>query len=466
MIRRPTPWFELEPRAIDGVPPPHDLNAEARICGALLQYPDFYEDTFPPLTPEHFFSGAHRLVAKACVELHERGAHIEQLAVYELLRDQQLLSQLGGAGALEELVSFVQGTRGLVEAKSAVNVVWNSYQRRQLALLCQQTAAAAFLGGVSTREIFADFEERSGQLVRVAARANDAPHVSEDLATFAGRISRNELPVLIPSGIVAYDSGVDMIRTRELSLVVAGTGVGKTSFGVGRCRAAAGAGFGCLYISTEMTREEIIQRMVSAESGVPVKQVRMYGALDLYQRPKVYAAMDRLRNLPIHIEAEPFGQSARSIRAQIRRLRGSMAARGVELRLVVIDYMQELRLSLGKSGTKAEGLYEAATELKQIAAEQHVHIMGLAQLTIDDKRPANWEPNLGDIADCRGLSKPASTVTFLHRKAPPAGEREPESYPVAMLGRKGRNSGRWRKSAYFHGPICRFEDDHDQHEAS
>jgi replicative DNA helicase len=316
------------------------------------------------------------------------------------------------------------------------------------------------------RELLDGIEQRTYELCRSASRAAEAQHVSEGLSQVVASINGGVNPIMIPSGLKTFDDAIDEMRTGEFSIVGAGTGIGKTSFALGVLVAAAKRGFGGLYVSTEMKHSQLSQRMLAAESGQSVRILRRPKSIGDAAKTRFVAAADRLRNLPIHIDAEPFvpGKSIASIRAQARRIATALERRGAPLRLIVVDYLQDLQLVGGdRNSSEWQRLRDAATSLNALAIELDVHIMALSQLTVSDKAAKDYEPQLGDLAGSKAIARPASVVTIIVRDPNDVVEKNDPRTIAKLLIRKMRNGGQGKRSVLFDGPLCRFSDGDFEH---
>jgi replicative DNA helicase len=452
-------WFDVQPRAIDGKEPPSDLDAEQRVKTAMLIVPGFIDRVCPPLEPEHFYSEANRRIVESILAVRARDGEVDTIRVVEHLSEIERLHQVGGAKALATPAKFTDVEQR--EAVSAARAVWSLHHRRTIALHLQQATAALYLGGVEMRELLDGIEQRTYELCRSASRAAEAQHVSEGLSQVVASINGGVNPIMIPSGLKTFDDAIDEMRTGEFSIVGAGTGIGKTSFALGVLVAAAKRGFGGLYVSTEMKHSQLSQRMLAAESGQSVRILRRPKSIDERVKTRFIAAADRLRNLPIHIDAEPFvpGKSIASIRAQARRIATALERRGAPLRLIVVDYLQDLQLVGGdRNSSEWQRLRDAATSLNALAIELDVHIMALSQLTVSDKAAKDYEPQLSDLAGSKAIARPASVVTIIVRDPNDVVEKNDPRTIAKLLIRKMRNGGQSTRTVIFDGPLCRFAD--------
>lgn len=462
---RQVSWFDAQPRSVEGIAPPSDADAEQRVKVAMLVVPGFIDRVCPPLTAEHFYSEANRRTVESILAVHARDGEVDVIRVVEHLREMDRLGQVGGARALDTPAKLSDIEQR--EAVSAARAVWSCFHGRALALHCQQAQAALYHGGVEFAELVAGIEQRTYDLCRAASRANEASHVADSLKPVIAALDSDQNPTTIPSGLTTYDQAIDEMRLGEYSIVAAGTGIGKTSFALGVMVAAAKRKHGGLYVSTEMKQQQLLHRMLSAEAQQPVRLLRRPKDMTAEHRVRFKAAGDRLRKLPIHIDAEPLdrGKTIASIRAQARRLVGLMERAGTPLRLIVVDYIQDLQLPTGRNTSEWQLLRDASTALNALAVELNVHVMALSQLTISDKAPKDYLPNLGDLAGSKAISRPASVVTILVRDPLDKPTKEDPRTIAKMLVRKMRNGGQCTRTILFEGPTCSFADgDRDMQE--
>jgi replicative DNA helicase len=221
------------------------------------------------------------------------------------------------------------------------------------------------------------------------------------------------------SGIEALDNLIGPIRRKQLGILAGRPGMGKSALAAGYGRGAAHRGHGVLLISLEMSAEELGARIASDETfdgkGQPVPYALIERGLQRREDiRRVQEARDRIAQIPLEII--DIGQATTGrVNALVRRWKRRMAARGVELELVVIDYLQKLRPN-HKTRDRIEAVTEISQDLKSIAKDNDVAVLALSQLSRAVEQRADHRPQLSDLRESGQIEQDADLVLFLYRQ--------------------------------------------------
>ena len=454
---QPKAWHELEPTPIDGIEPPHSDDAEALVIEACLAVPGFIDRVSPPLTPEAFYRTGHADIFRSAVAVKQSGP-VDAFAVVEHLRGLNLLERAGGARSLATRACFSESEQRA--AGSAAVTVWEMANLRRLALHCQQATAAIYSGQIGDQggKGFAEtFEARTFEICRAAVRGSETTTAREGFQQALREILGSGATESVSSGFRSYDAAVGQLPMGEYTFLGAATGQGKTAFGLNLAINVALRGFGALYVSTEMKAKDLMLRAACAFSDIPVLTVRKKALTDA-QRGRLVAAAEKFKTIPIDVD-DNFGQSLASIRSQVRRTTAKFAKAGTPLRLVVVDYIQDLALPPNKTATTERLLCDLSRGLKDLAVQNGVHVIALSQLNDNANMRKDKEkaPELGDIKGAKGMAFPAEVVGFLHRKRGADGKYMARG-PVDIWIRKARYAPPDPIHMTFDAALGRFED--------
>ena len=409
--------------------PPHHADAEAALLAALL----VGEVTLLDLTPlraEHFFLDAHRLVFEAIAAVVADGAAPDSVAVQARLRDMDRLADVGGSSALGRIMD---AAAALASPPATVRLVVDAWARREVGRLAARWGAVARRPGSDTGALI-DLVRREAEALQEARSQAEA---STDLASGYAADFR-EMQDHASGAVSPVSTGYPTVdRAMEGGywpgkLVIAGArpGCGKTATGISAALRCAETpedqgGGAVLFISAELPAREIRQRLVCHEARVSMVDYKT-GRREAEVTPWVaYVA-----GLPIFVDDA--SRTIEEVRASVRRHQRKLTAQGKRLRMVVIDYYQELG-TLTKHERRIDMLTEVADGLKAMRGETpEATILVLAQLRRSEGK--NLRPTLSDIAECDMLGRPADTLLALWRPDP---DKDPTGVEMAFPKNRG-----------------------------
>jgi replicative DNA helicase len=383
--------------------PPQDLNAERSVLGAMLLSKDAIADVVEVMKPDYFYRPAHQTIYLAILELYGRGEPADFITVADELQKGGNLDRVGGA-------AYVTGlTRDL---PSAVNASYHAEIVRQRSILRRLIEAG-------TRIVQAGYEG-AGEADDILNRAQadifeiSAGRKGEDYVPLAdileGAIAEIEAianrdgdMVGVPTGLRDLDLLTQGLHPGQLVIIAARPAIGKSTLGLDIARAAAiKHGLTSVIFSLEMSRNEIMMRLLSAEGSIQLNNIRS-GRMSSADWQKVAHRQDALRDGPLFIDDSP-NMTMTEIRAKCRRLKQQH-----DLRLVIVDYMQ-----LMTSGKKVESRQQEVSEfsraLKLLAKELEVPVIAISQLNRGPEQRTDKKPMLADLRESGCLTADTRVV--------------------------------------------------------
>jgi replicative DNA helicase len=427
----------LEP--VPGRVPPSDLDAEAAVLSATLLDSDSFDAVQEILRPEHFYADANRRIYEVILELQGASKPVDIISVAGLLRDKGRLDQIGGTPYLAQLAD---ATPAVAHVAAHALVIREKWRLRQLISICQKTAAEGY-GDTGEVQGFIDQAEQSVfDIARVSQSSNvvsvrdaikGAFEILGEAARRGGGISG------IETGYTELDRQCAGLHAGDLYIVAARPGMGKTSFvlnlaaNIGRPRrvevnpdndayfdaAVEEPGYGVLFCSLEMPREQLASRLLASEARVDMSRIRS-GKLQRDDWNKLTDAASRLGRLPIWLDDTP-ALTLLDLRAKIRRLqaelkRGDGAKNGKGLGLVAVDYLQ-LMQGRRDAGSREQEISELSRGLKQLAKEMKVAVLALSQLNraVETRTSKDKRPQLSDLRESGAIEQDADTIMFIYR---------------------------------------------------
>ncbi|MEG4066189.1 replicative DNA helicase [Microcoleus sp. Pol11C2] len=371
---------------------PTNIEAEEAILGGILIDPEAISRIAELLRPEFFAITAHQVIYRSALGLFLQGQPTDLMTVTTALTDRNQLEQVGG---LTKLAQLVDRTVSAVNIDQYAVLVEDKYQRRKLieagnniVQLGYETATP--LETVLDRaeqEIFSITQERPQQdLVSIGETLNQ---------TFQDLENRNEGLTLpgIPCGFYDLDAMTGGFQRSDLIIVAARPAMGKTAFctNIAHHIAAGQQKLPVAVFSLEMSKEQLVQRILSSEAKIESNRLRS-GRISQNEWEPISTAIGNLSELPLFIDDTP-NITVTEIRSKVRRLQ---AEQGGTLGLVLLDYLQ---LMEGTSDNRVQELSRITRSLKGLARELNVPIIALSQLSRGVEARTNKRPMMSDLRE-------------------------------------------------------------------
>ena len=450
-----TPAAPPLPGAFADRKPPYSLEAEVSVLGGMFIDPDAVVRAVELLDDGLVYREAHRRLFRAMVRLWETGQVIDPITLSEYLRTTGDFDAVGGAPYLAQLMDSVP---------TAANLEYHARIVKEKALLRRLIEAAT---GIiqSTFEAAGDVEklldEAEAKIFQVAQATDRKGFVwiKELLWPAMEQIellSQNSSAITgIPSGFADLDVMTAGFQKGDLVIVAARPSMGKTAFTLNVAQhAAISAQKPVAFFSLEMSKESLVQRMLTSEARVDAGRVRT-GRLRDDDYPRLAQAAGLLNTAPIYIDDTP-GISILEMRAKARRLKSDRD----DLSMIIVDYLQLMQAG-GKTESRQQEVSEISRGLKALAKELSVPVVALSQLSRAVESRPDKRPMMSDLRESGAIEQDADLIMFLYR---------PEYYygPVdkdgnSLEGRAEVIIGKQRNGAtgivplMFHKEFTRFE---------
>jgi replicative DNA helicase len=440
--------------------PPHSIEAEMSTLGSMMLDQHAIEKVAEILRPDDFYREAHRILYEVILSLAERHIPVDLLTVQEELRRRDQLEEIGGLPALVQIVESVPTASNaeyyarIVEEKAILRrLIRASHDILQLAddpeLELQDVIDRA------EQAIFSVAQRRLGRyfspIDRLLLQALE--HIERVQLSGRGILG-------IPTHFPALDYKTSGLQPSELIILAARPSVGKTALALNIAEnVALRENRPVALFSLEMSREQLVQRMLCSQAGVSGNRIR-HGTLTEEDWERLQMAAERLFRAPIFID-DTSGLSVLEMRAKCRRLK----AERNDLALIVIDYLQLIRSHSRRAENRNQEIGEIARALKGLAREFEVPVLVLSQLSRAVERREEKRPILSDLRDSGSIEAEADVVLFIHRPNRRGDEldddepREAGVVPteeVEIIIAKQRNGPTGRISLGFQPAFSRF----------
>ncbi|GAA5346708.1 replicative DNA helicase [Planifilum fimeticola] len=410
--------------------PPHNLEAEQAVLGAILMDPHALTLVAERLRPDDFYRQGHQRLFQAMLNVAERGEPVDLVTVSEELQKTKQLEEVGGVSYLTELADSVPTS---AHADHYARIVEEKAILRRLIRTATQIATSGYTGGDDVAEIIDDAERKILDISQRRIRKAFLP-IRDILMDTYERIeqmheNQGELTG-IPTGFPDLDRMTSGLQRSDLIILAARPSMGKTAFALNLAQnVALHAGETVAIFNMEMPAIQLVQRMLSAEGNIDA-QVFRTGNLGEEDWEKLTMAIGTLAEVPIFIDDTP-GLTVFDIRAKLRRLQAEHG-----LGLVVIDYLQLIRGRGGES--RQQEISEISRSLKLLARELNVPVIALSQLSRAVEQRQDKRPMLSDLRESGSIEQDADIVAFLYRDDYYDEESERKNIMEVIIG-KHRN---------------------------
>ena len=430
--------------------PPHDDEAEMAVLGGMLLSKDAIGEVSQMIDITDFYQPKHQTIYEAIIDLFSNSQNVDVVIVANQLMKDGNLDKVGGADYLHTLVAFVP---------TAANATYYAEIVHQRAILRNVIAAGtkiAQLGysaeGSQAEDVvnLAQAEVYEMSTGRVKQDYEAIGPVVHDALEQLDKLQNGDLKTGVPTGFRDIDDVTQGLQPGQMVVVAGGPPPGKATPGMDLHRAAAlHHNMTSIVFSLEMSKVELAQRIISAETNIPLAAMRRADDITADRWNTLNNFWNKLQNAPLFIDDSP-NMSLMEIRAKCRRLKQTN-----DLKLVVIDYLQ-----LMSSGKQVESRQQEVSEfsraLKLLAKELEVPVVALSQLNRGPEMRNDKKPQLSDLRESGSIEQDADVVLLVHR--PDFYDKEDRPGEADIIMAKHRNGPTETFHLAFLGAYSKFKD--------
>jgi len=360
------------------------------------------------LKGEDFYSDAHKEIFSGIINLFDRGEPVDLVTVTDELRQRGTLEGVGGVTYISDLSMAVPSTANI---QYYIRIVKEKSLLRKLIQAANEILQESYEAQEEIENIIDHAEKRIFDISQNRTSRDFEPIRTILLEAYSKieELSKNKGKVIgVPTGFRDFDQKTSGLHPSDFILVAARPSMGKTTFVLNIAQyAAVQARIPVAIFSLEMSKDQLAQRMLSAESNVELQKIRT-GELDENDWIKLVQAAGPLSQAPIFIDDTP-GISAMEIRSKARRLKLEHG-----LGLIVIDYLQ-LMSGRGRAENRQQEVSEISRSLKALARELNVPVITLSQLSRAPEARQDHRPMLSDLRESGAIEQDADLVCFIYR---------------------------------------------------
>ncbi len=429
---------------------PANPEAEEAVLGSLLIDPDAIIKVASFLKPDDFYREKNGWIYQAILDLHERREPADFITLVDELERRDQIQQVGGAAYITSLINSVPTA---VHVEHYAHIVERTATLRRLIGAAGQIAALAYEEAEDVDEVV----DRAEQLIfNVSERRihRDLTPVRQIMHAVVDRLDylhrhRGEL-LGVPSGFTKLDKLLGGFQKSDLIILAARPGMGKTSLALNfAVNAAKRYGQRVAFFSLEMSSEQLVQRLLAAETGINQQRLRL-GEINDDEWPILMEAAGVLSETLLFIDDTP-AVSALELRTKARRLQ---AEHGLDM--VIVDYLQLMR-SDTRTENRVQEISYISRSLKSLARELEVPLIALSQLSRAVESRGDHKPILSDLRDSGSIEQDADIVMFIYREDAVKENSERKNIADVIVA-KHRNGPTDTVPLYFDKALTRFAD--------
>lgn len=429
--------------------PPQNLDAEKSLLGAVLIDEETLADISEHVTAKDFYEKRHSIIYAGMMRLYEKHKPVDLLTLTDELKRKKDLDDVGGSAYLTELTNYVPTA---AHAEAYAELVAQKAVRRRLIKASGEISELGYDEETTTQELL---EKAEAELFSVSDQSLKQDLVSlESILTESfdrmEELHRNKGTLRgIRTGYRDLDNMTAGLQRSDLIVLAARPAMGKTTLVTNLAyNVATIAKQPVLFFSLEMSKEQLVDRMLADASGVDAWNIRT-GNLSDDDFSKLSEAMGEMAEAPIFIDDTP-GATVLEIRTKARRVMHEQP-----LGLIIVDYLQLMQGSGRGDGNRVQEVSEISRGLKLVARELNVPVIALSQLSRSVESRSPQVPQLADLRESGSIEQDADIVMFIYREAYYNPETERENITDLIIA-KHRNGPTGKIELYFHPERLRF----------
>ncbi|MFN5325008.1 MAG: replicative DNA helicase [Bacteroidota bacterium] len=446
------------PIQLAGKLPPQAVDLEEAVLGALMLEKDALSAVVDILKPACFYKEAHRLIFAVIHELFNAAQPIDILTVTHALKKKGELELVGGAYYISQLTSRIASAANI---EYHARIILQKHIQRELIRISGETIRDSYEDNMDVLELLDRAEKNLFEIAEGNIRRNyeDMPSlVTKAMKEIEVAANQKDGITGVPSGFTELDRVTSGWQKSDLVIIAARPGMGKTAFVLSLARnAAVKFGNPVAFFSLEMSSIQLVNRLISAESGIVSDKIRK-GMLENHEWEQLNSKIKPLLDAPLYIDDTP-ALSVFELRAKCRRLVAEK-----KVCMIIIDYLQ-LMVAGGDSkvGNREQEISTISRSLKAIAKELSVPILALSQLSrAVETRGSSKRPQLSDLRESGAIEQDADMVMFIYRPEYYDLDQDENGQSTQGLAEinvaKNRNGALKSVNLKFIGNLTRFED--------
>ena len=430
--------------------PPHSVEAEQSVLGSILLDKDAMISVSETLIPEDFYKEAHRVIYECMLKLYNNQSEIDLITLADELRDQGYLDDIGGIAYITSLSTIVPTTSNI---KYYINIVKEKSISRQLISAANDIINLGYDSSTKVEDVLENAEKKIFDISQERTTNDFQPinQVLTETLSMLEKLYEEKSDVTgLTTGFRDLNKKINGLQRSDLLLIAARPAMGKTAFALNLVQNAALKGDASVAVfSLEMSKEQLVQRMLSAQSNVELSKIKT-GNLGESDWPRIIDGMAVLSEANIFIDDTP-GIKISEIRSKCRRLK---IEKGLDL--ILIDYLQ-LMEGEGKNENRQQEIAKISRSLKILAKELDCPVVALSQLSRSPELRKDHRPILSDLRESGSIEQDADIVMFLYRDEYYHDDSEKKNIGEVIIA-KNRHGETGNVELVWFGQVQKFAD--------
>ena len=399
--------------------PPQNIEAEQAVLGAMLIDKEAIAKATEVLSADDFYREAHRVIFSAMLELYNKNEAVDMVTVTEILKRDNKLEDIGGIAYITSLANVVLTAANV---KYHADIVAEKSVLRQLVRVSTEIAA---MGYETNEDVGTLLDTAESRILEISNRKKKTDFTAindvlmDSVQSIESLLQNKGGLTGLPAGFADLDKLTSGLHPSDFIILAARPSMGKTALALNIVQNVAlrahkvigGEPRSVAFFSLEMSKEQLVNRMLCAEAGIDSQRLRV-GEMHDEDWTHLWDACDTMSRAKIYID-DTAGITAMDMRSRARRLK---AEHGLDL--IVVDYLQLMQGS-GKrnySGDRQQEVSEISRSLKALARELDVPVLALSQLSRSVESRQVKRPMLSDLRESGSLEQDADIVAFLYRE--------------------------------------------------
>lgn len=388
--------------------PPYSLEAEQSVIGSMILDREAITTGMESLMPDDFYQPDLKVIFEAIIDLFNKNKAVDLVTLENKLKDDGVLDQIGGINHLSKLAMSVPTSAHI---KNYAQIVKEKSVLRKLIKTSKEIIAESYDGKNKLEDILNSAEEKVFNIMQ-DRRTEEFSSIKDLVVPTLNKIEiihKNQGKVTgIPTGFIDLDYKTAGLQPSDLILIAARPSMGKTAIALNIAQhAAVKENAATAIFSLEMSKEQLVNRLLCSEAMVDAQKVRT-GDLEDEDWAKIASGSSVLSNAPIYIDDTP-GITVSEMKAKCRKLK---LEKGLDL--ILIDYLQ-LMSGNGRTESRQQEISEISRSLKALAREMEAPVVALSQLSRACESRADHRPMLSDLRESGAIEQDADVVMFLYR---------------------------------------------------
>lgn len=387
---------------------PHSIEAEQSVIGSMLMDREAVISASEIITGSDFYQHQYGVMFDSMVELFNEGKPVDLVTLQDRLKEKDVPPEVSSLDFVRDIVSIVPTSANV---KSYANIVREKSVLRRLIRTTEEIANSCYAGKDSLEDILADTEKSIFNLLQSRSAQDFVPirQVAINVLEKIESAYKNQGTVTgVPTGFIDLDYKLSGFQPSDFILIAARPSMGKTAFVLNVVDyVSVRRGLPCMVFSLEMSKEQLVNRLLALESKVDSQNIRT-GNLEDEEWAKLIEGANIIGNSHLIIDDKP-GISISELRSKCRKYKMEH-----NLGIIFIDYLQ-LMTGSGRSESRQQEISEISRSLKALARELNVPVVALSQLSRAVEQRPDHRPMLSDLRESGAIEQDADVVMFIYR---------------------------------------------------